>query len=168
MGHWGPDARPGDVSASFESDDDAPRPPCMRVPAHSSLSPSSAGPLAPRRVGIDDVGARADAHLRAAAVHPETEDLSAATRRTRRRRGKRVACLGGSHRTPKTAMGKRGRERGGIGVGGARRGGEERRSDAATADGPLGSAGDDNEGKKQWGGGKGGEGTYLTGNTCDA
>jgi hypothetical protein len=73
LGHWGPDARPGDVSfrrvlelvllaylVSFAS------------PLTLDRSFLSAGPLAPWRGRLDDVGPRGHAHVRAAPVSDST------------------------------------------------------------------------------------------------
>ena len=116
MGHWGPDARPGDVSHAPMSNARHP-PPCMHARSLMFLSPF-AGSLAPRRGGVNDVGARGHAVLRAARLHSQGQGLSprqdherrARSRRTRRLRGKKFhghhgQCVG--HARERRALGER-------------------------------------------------------------
>ena len=87
LGHWGADARPGDVIAFFCVERDTTTLHTHLLSPTSPPFPVRAGPLAPRRVGVDDVRSRADALLRAAPVHPQAQALDCVRRTPRGRRG---------------------------------------------------------------------------------
>jgi hypothetical protein len=80
MGHWGADARPGDVSLPPVKPTPAQRPAQIPIfsPAHRSATLLFSGPLAPRRGRLNDVGPRADDELRAAPVPAQAQDLRSA------------------------------------------------------------------------------------------